>query len=277
MASKVVGKRVTGESPGWTLYIVAAVLVVLSVRSFVTDDPAWGGVYAFIAVVVALISRTLRGDAKRMTYVMSPCPVCGVERKRGFAMSRNERTPYESCGACIAYLRLDLASLEVSEEAADATGSHYWVRAAQYQAVVPRSGGPEPRFEFVMPRLCAVCGSPDAPELRRIDPNTAGDAGVLGAVASEAANLALGAQANRSYESNMLSSGVELDLQLRDVEMYVCAKHTSILDRGIEYRDGDLIFYSYPHYKAFCELNHITAEKKASEADGPPKARVVAS
>jgi hypothetical protein len=276
MASKVVGKRVTGESPGWTLYIVAAVLVVLSVRSFVAHDPAWGGVYAFAAVVVALIGRTLRGDTKRTAEILSACPVCGAPRQRGFMVVRDERNPYTSCGACIAYLRLDLDSLEVSEEASDANAI-YVVNAAQYVNVVPRTNV---GFKFQMPTICAVCGAAEAPHLRKLAPVSRPNAGVIGAVASgvasEVAFDAGFAQANRNYNSNTLSSGAELDLQLREVETHVCDKHTAITERGVEYSDGDLLFALYRHYKAFCELNHISAPRGAEDA-GPPQARLVAS
>jgi len=273
----VVGKRVKASgTPAWVTWSIAAVvLVVLSVRSFIEGDTAFGAVFAVAGVVVALAGRALAGDEKRGSEILSGCPVCGVQRQRRFDMVGKEQTPHAACAACIAYLRLDLDSLQVKEEPDDATGGFYFVGRAQYESIVPRSDENDRPFNFVMPTICAVCGAPEAPVLRPLSVmTTTMDAGILGAVASEVANDAVGAKATRRYESNTPSSDAELDLALRHVEMHVCDKHTSIVDHGVEYGDGNLAFHSYRHYKAFCELNHIKAETKPSEVEGPPQARV---
>jgi hypothetical protein len=222
------------------------------------------------------VARTFWGDAKRASEIVSACPVCGVEAQRSFNAWRNEREPSAACNACIAYLRLNVESLEVKEEAIDATDGLYFVTAAQYQSVVPQCDDERHRFMFVMPTMCAVCGDPEAPLLRTLSPMASADAGFLGAVASEIANDAFDAKASRRYGTNTLSSGAELDTQLMELEMHVCAKHTAVTERGVEYSDGDLAFHSYRHYKAFCELNKLTGRTEPNDAR-PPVARVVSS
>jgi hypothetical protein len=261
----VVGKRVSskGLPPGLALYAAAVVLVVFAVLRFIDGDATSGVVLAVGAGVVAIVGVMFAGDAKRTSEIVSACPVCGIERQRKFIAWRGEPEPPSACGACLAYLRVNLGSLEVKEEAADATDGFYWVGAAQYQSVVPRGDDEQGRFKFQMPTMCAVCGAPEAPVLRTLSPMATADAGVIGAVASGVASEAAFdtgfAKANRRYESNTLSSGAELDLQLMDLQMHVCEQHTSIRHSGCEYKDGNLAFHSYRHYKAFCELNHITA------------------
>ena len=204
--------------------------------------------------------------------------MCGVVRPRSFTALKNERHPTASCGACVAYLRLAPDSLEVKEERDDATGGFYWIGRAQYESVVPRSNGEDRPFEFQMPAICAVCGAPDAARVRTFDPMATADAGIIGAVAAGVASeVAVDtglAKANRRYDSNRPSSEAELDLALRHGQMGVCDKHVSITDRGVEYGDGNLVFRSYRHYKAFCKLNAITAETKPPQAEAP-QARVV--
>ena len=272
----VVGKRVTGESgmpAGLTMYIVAALLVVLAVRSFAAHDSTFGGLYVFGALVAALVARTFRGDAKRTSDILSSCPVCDVERQRSFMAVRDEREVTTACEACIAYLRVNLDSLAVTEEPADATGGTYSVSPAQYSSVTPSA--------LQMPTMCAVCGASPAPLLRTLDPVTEPDAGVIGAVASgvatEVAYETNILRADRRYGSNTPSPGAELDFQLGKLEMHVCEKHTSITARGCEYDDGTIFFGSYRYYKAFCELNHIKAKSTLAEPAETPTARVVSS
>lgn len=102
------------------------------------------------AGVVALVGGMVAGDAKRMSEIVSACPVCGAERQRKFMALKDEPDPPSACGACLAYLRVNLGSLEVKEEAVEATGS-YAVQPAQYQSVVLRNGDAERSFKFEMP------------------------------------------------------------------------------------------------------------------------------
>jgi hypothetical protein len=281
----VVGKRIgfwQAMSPGMKLFIFGAPTagVVLSVRSFVAGDTTWGGIYAFLALVLALVAKSFWSDARATSEIVSACPVCGVERQRNFIALRNEAEPPSSCGACIAYLRVNLDTLQVREERADAIDGFYWVGRAQYESVVPRGDDEQRRFKFEMPTMCAVCGVSEAPALRTLAPMATPDAGVIGAVASgvatEVAYETGIEKVDRRYGSNTVTSDFELDLQLRELQMHVCAEHTRITAHGVEYEKGNLAFPAYRHYKAFCELNHITAGTDTL-SPAPATARVVSS
>lgn len=257
----VVGKRVDrkGLPPGLMVFAAAVVLVVYAVLRFLDGDTTIGVVLVVGAGVVALVGGMVAGDAKRTSEIVSACPVCGAERQRKFMALKDEPDPPSACGACLAYLRVNLGSLEVKEEAVEATG-FYAVQPAQYQSVVPRNGDAERSFKFEMPTMCAVCGEPDASSLRDIvDGNPAAGAG-----GGLTGNLAYRANSN-PVPGTATSPGKELDAALSNLKIPVCAKHSPTAFHGevVSYWDGTLMFTSYRYYKGFCMLNGIASPQQA--------------
>lgn len=288
----VIGKRLPfwkGMTPGEVLYILASpVFLVLAVRWFLglrhvqgglfSDDnfggTVMGGLFAIAGLIAGGYGIWMLLFAKHTGVIVSACPSCGVERKRSFA-DANRKDDYPApCGACLTYLRVK--GLEVSEESIDAFDtmkSCCQLQPETYVPIVKRD--PQGRFLFAIPAMCAVCCSSDAALLRDIGEwgRTNNDIGILGTIVSAAASE-VAADAGVSYAnrpqhnapSTSVSALEQLDLGLRQLKTPVCDKHTEMKDHlgngnALAYWHGTLTFASYRYYRAFCELNQLTAAK----------------
>jgi len=162
------------------------------------------------------------------------------------------------CGTCIAYLRA--SGLEVTEERLDAVNAIMAicvVASARYLPVVERDS--EGQFAFQMPPMCAMCGSADAPHLRRIENRNRGayDSGLQDVVTSELTYTGL---PGRRGSGAKQSQGDLLDDGLRGLKVPVCVNHTSPVSPlypPLEYNSGALVIASYRYYRALCTLNRI--------------------
>jgi hypothetical protein len=267
------------------IFVVAPICVVLAVRWFVglrhvngglfsddnVGDTVEGGLLALGGFGVGALALVLFRADQRSGVIESACPVCGAHGQRCFMEATNRQERPTPCGACPGYLRVSLATREVREESLDASDEkqlRFELRSEQYEPVVPRGDDEDHQFQFKMPSMCAVCGAPDAPLLRDI-----GESGRTLSTTSIGEQLTYRAYA--SGRSTTASPGELRDAALRHLKTPVCSQHPQrgFFGDALAYQHGTLRFASYGFYKAFCELNHITAGLEAT-ASGPPEAKI---
>lgn len=235
-----------------------------------------GGLLSLAGLAIAGFGLWLFNGARKTPVIACACPVCGIDRIRGFieqptpskamanlsekarrrAIEKMEKDGWPTeCGACIAYLRIRRETLEVREQSIDASDTsltHYRVTPDQYVSITKRGDDAERTFQFQFPAMCAVCGAPDAPLRRKVgDPNRS-----LGTTDIIDDYLLW---EHPSFPGPK-TGGEQLDDALRGLETPVCANHTQTDYRGdaLAYERGTLRFASYRYYKAFCALNGIT-------------------
>ena len=255
---KVVGRRI-GFWQGTNSLMIAIIFgvcplcVIFAVRA--------GGAFALAGLGVAALGVWLYRNERRAYVIISACPVCGVEAQRDFRDATNKKVWPVPCGRCLAYLRLQPKKLEVREEAFTASNAAltpYQLRSEQYEAVVPRRDDEDRQFEFAMPAMCAVCCASDAPFTREIGyaGNVDAGGGLTGTVLYRSTNNPVGRPPDRDDS---------FERALKHVQTPACAQHSKPgSGNAMEYDGGTLRFASYRFYKAFCELNHITADSRPS-------------
>jgi hypothetical protein len=303
MPSVVVGKRrsfwkgMSRTELVW-VFVASPVCALLAIRWFIglrlVDSPLgdnfggtfWGGLLSIVGLAIAGFGVWLFISAVRTPVIASACPVCGIERVRGFferpppttelaKLSKTARrralhkaedegapTP---CGACIAYLRIHLDTLEVREQSIVAIGEHttpYGVRPVQYVSVVKRGDDADHTFQFQFPAMCAVCGSPDAPLRRKVSDRFPRDArgGVV--------DTLLWRSSHNAPLDHKKTPSEELDDGLRGLETPVCANHTQTVydSDAVTFDNGSLNFAGYRYYKEFCALNRIIKGEDATSS-----------
>ncbi len=297
----VVGKRLSywkgiPQKEMIIIFVVSPLCAVLAIHWFIglchVEDPfgdnfggtLCGGLLSIAGLAIAAFGVWLFATARRTPVIASACPVCGIERARSFSeqpaptkelaklskkarrralqKAEDEGDPTE-CGACIAYLRIHIDTLEVREQSLDASDTcftHYHVTSDQYLPLVKRGDDADHTLECQFPAMCAVCCATDAPLRRKIgncDRGNAGDGAVLNALMW---------RSSRNPSPLEKSASEKLRDGLRGLETPVCANHrqTDVLGDALAYDNTTLRFASYGYYKAFCELNGITKGTRPS-------------
>ena len=235
-------------------------------------DTVAGTIFFAVVLLVGIFGCSMFANAARMVVLESACPCCGAQRRRDYQDPSKLESPPAPCGACLAYLRVK--GLAVTEEPTEAVGTsrlNYELSPERYLPVATRDD--REHFKFEMPPMCAVCGSPNADQLRAIGEwgRHHTDFGVLGAVASMAADevstdvqLASKGRLQHNAPITAQAPSALLDAGLRDLKVPVCTADKRDLDDGgdaLQYSSGKLLFASYRYYKAFCELNRIVDAK----------------
>jgi hypothetical protein len=195
----------------------------------------------------------------------SKCPSCGCEGRWYFGEGS-----FGVCGACGACLRGKGHKVTEFQIETVQSGIGFPVLAGQYLPVATRDD--HQRIQLVMPAMCAICGSPKAPNLYDIVTNDDGTP-TLDAIASTAMKEAKFAHTGTTRDRAVIST-VQQDpsevgiLELRHLKAPVCSNHSKRGGRApFEcYPSGVLRFASYRYYKAFCAANQILpAGKLAAE------------
>jgi hypothetical protein len=222
-------------------------------------------IVVIILFVIGLAAGTRTAWAKYLArnVLESECPSCGMRATREF----DKRFP-TSCANCPAYLRAEADV--VREEQADAIMERfnpYRIAASRYLPAATRDE--QGKVVFKMPPMCAMCCA-DANGMRDItDAYAAGDAGILGTLAEEAAYGAMSRESRartglwgptgtgnvRNSPSRPTNTS---EVTLDHLKLPVCAVHASGLS-AIEHASSDLCFASYRYYKEFLALNYIDA------------------
>jgi hypothetical protein len=216
-------------------------------------------VMLFIIGVLAISSW---GGYFSKAVLESECPVCGVRATRDF--KPNWPT---SCSKCIAYLRAD--GDRVREERLDDKGM-YQVAPTRY---LPGAKPDPERLSFEMPRICATCGSPNAPHERKISKSYTPDlpgAAVVGFVADQFAQEALshdtrvkmglwGPQGYGRYKGlgSTPSDDATIEQAVHELTFPACDAHANGGQAPVEHSDAFLWFRSYRYYKEFLAANKI--------------------
>lgn len=209
--------------------------------------------FTLVAIVAYVGIGDLRNDLRALV-LESACPCCGVVARRDFGDPGAQGRASTACGVCAAYLRA--SGLEVSEERLDATGERggpYWIAAKVFLPAATVVGD---RISFAMPPGCAWCGSPETAETRKI----AWGGAKHSVVVTGAVDLVAGRPYSPGANGPKISVGQAIDVQLCDLTVPVCARHTDKAAPDaipLMSRDGDLRFGSYAYYKAFCALHRL--------------------
>ena len=209
-----------------------------------------------VAAIVALIFLGLLRMQLQSSVIQSACPRCGFRSTRSFRVPDDKNFSPPSCGACIAYLRLDGSLVREQPSSATYAVPCFDVKVERYASVARRDA--RGYYEVPMPGICAVCGAANAREHRDISSPAPTSFGVVDTVASEYVK-AHRQGALKPYGSH-LSAGGHQEIYLGCMRIPVCARHTLDADPwnvGAVYETDVLRFQNYGFYKQFLALNHI--------------------
>lgn len=248
---KLVGPAVMLAGIAWIVHVVRA--------GTMFDDLLSVGLVG-LALVVILFGVLITRTVMRAVVLEGPCPNCGVVAIRQFDKPSDPKSSPLPCGACIAYLRG--TGGVVREEAIDALDLiqvNYELTWDQYGPAVKASSGRY--FKFIMPKMCAVCGDPNAPHALVIDNANSGSAHDLDFL-------------TQNHVINNPTAKIEpteddkRNDKLSNLRVPVCDKHADKFDfrRALSAFGGTLRFASYRYYKAFCEVNQITQASQPKKA-----------
>ena len=247
---KLVGPAVMLAGIAWIVHVVRA--------GTMFDDLLSVGLVG-LALVVILFGVLITRTVMRAVVLEGPCPNCGVLAIRQFDKPSDPKSSPLPCGACIAYLRgTGDVVREEAIEACDTSAVSYRLAWDQYSPAVKESSGRY--FKFIMPKMCAICGDPNAPHqslIRNSDKRGAHDLDIL-------------TQGNVINNPTAKLEPTEDDKhndKLSNLRAPVCDKHTDMTEfgRALDCSNGLLRFASYRYYKAICALNHITQASKPTQ------------
>jgi len=236
---------------GWIVHVVRA--------GTMFDDLVSLGLVGIAVIAIILGALMLRTDI-RAVLLEGPCPNCGVVATRQFDKPADPKSSPTACGACIAYLRgTGDVVREESIDALDTIHVNYELTSDQYEPAVKASSGRY--YKFIMPKLCAICGDPNAPQALVIDHGNS-------ASAHDLDFLTQGNVINNPTAKIEPTEAEKLDDKLSNLRAPVCDKHADKYEfgRALSCFGGHLRFASYRYYKAFCELNHITHASQPKKA-----------
>lgn len=212
-----------------------------------------------VAIIVLVIGGVIVRSSLRGIMLRGPCPGCGAVAVRWYASPLDPRSLPTQCGTCIVYLRASSKD-EVREEVEApfhglANELPYALSADQYMSAVQHTN--RKFFKFVMPKMCAACGDPNARDKRAIENGDyiSKDLGPWSQQYHVLPQVGIAPGSHPPSEEDINSKG------LSNLQAAVCEKHTKKAEpiwEVMAYSSGKLEFSSYRYYKAFCELNNIT-------------------